>query len=575
MPQNNQVDTQEVNTSLLENTPKVNIRETPVTIEDQQKTDNPVPQPLQQVHVVESPIAAEHSELDTPEKESVPFTPNDEEAKKVQENETKPLDSDVIIDEMVNEINEGTRQPRNFDKMNLCVPCTNDYEKLEKFKEREGNEHRDHLEEFMLDMTSSIQSISEAQRELFSFANALYSEGLTRLGDKTDKLKHSFKGIGDSNAGIPKKFKGQKVVKLSGTEGLVTMTALTGGMRRITLWNSGFTITLRSIPLDILNMFHREANHNDYEYGKQYGAFYYLFSDLTITEFIISTLLPIVICGSSYAHWKDTEKLMSAISIQDFPVIIWAMACMMHPNGTNINFVCAEDDCGHIETKFVDLSKLRLMNTDLINDQMIEHFKQPGWITDEMLDKFRKDCRLDKTIEFDYGEGFNKRYWKIHMKQASLQDYVEAGRDYNTELLKRCSPDDQQEVTSYMTYNYIRQFKAWIRSIEITSGEGDDAQTFIIENDDTVENNRTIYALLEEIQQYYREFANLAREYILDTKISHIAYYFPECPNCKKVPSYGYKGYLPYDPMQNFFTLAVMKLLRAALNREDTSTSQK
>ena len=37
-----------------------------------------------------------------------------------------------------------------------------------------------------------------------------------------------------------------------------------------------------------------------------------------------------------------------------------------------------------------------------------------------------------------------------------------------------------------------------------------------------------------------------------------------ECPKCHKEPATGYQGFIPYDPMRAFFTLALMKLLQGA-----------
>lgn len=477
------------------------------------------------------------------------------------------------------DLESGNRQSRNFEKMPISIPLSNIPELLE-YQKREFVVNQANLSEVIADMTSSIQSINNAQ-SVFTSQFELLTNALKHVTKKSNEknedldrlksLKKSYQGIGDSTAKPLSMYKDKDDVTLSGSDALMIMTSLTGGMRKLTLWHSGFHITLRSLPLNFLNRFYREINHDDYEFGREFGMFYYLYADLVIAKHVVEHLLPYAICGSSYTHWKDTRKLMSVIAFQDFPVILWALGVMMHPRGANVNFVCAEPGCGYIHSEFVDLSKLRLVNTSMINDDMIRHFKDHDVVTDSMLEEYRKNCKLESTpLTLEYGEDMEKQTWTIYPHQPSISEYVDAGNAYMSALRSQVSITDEDAIQYYTLYNGNKVFKPWINKFTLTVPNPDGGKkSFTVENIPGGENDDAINSILDTFQQHAPNFPQLMQDYILDTKLVHICFYFPECPKCHKEPSTGYHGYIPYDPLRAFFTLALMKLLQGA------STEQK
>ena len=77
--------------------------------------------------------------------------------------------------------------------------------------------------------------------------------------------------------------------------------------------------------------------------------------------------------------------------------------------------------------------------------------------------------------------------------------------------------------------------------------------------------------LLDEFQQNVDNFGDLIKDYILSTKITHIAFYYPECPDCHTVPATSYGGFIPYDPMNAFFSLGLTKLVRVASKQQQSN----
>ena len=342
----------------------------------------------------------------------------------------------AAYDEVLKEANaiaSRTTDLTNLDKLGMSVPLSKN-EDLAEYQERTLLDNRNNLEQILPDVTGEIRIISEAMRNntqnLTLLTKAL--ENITKNqqdanGTITDILTSKVRNLCDSYANVFKKFENEDRIVLSGKDGQVALTSLIGGIRRVRLYNSGISVNLRSLSLTTLNNYYREANTEDFEYGKMFGAFYYMYSDIAITKYIIENLFPVLICGSNYRHWKDKDKLLSAISFQDFQTILWAAATMMHPDGVTVNFTCAEPGCGHVTKETVDLSKLRLINSDLINDEMYTLMAKNGPITDEDLIKYQEVSDLKRSINLEYGSGDRKRKWKVNLKQANLYDYLQLG----------------------------------------------------------------------------------------------------------------------------------------------------
>ena len=464
--------------------------------------------------------------------------------------------------------------PINLDKMGLAIPLSKQ-ENTEELQRRLLVENRGpKLEKALADVTSEVRVATNALR--YYTANIeLLKEGIERLGTPEEKLKSKARSLCDSYASVFKKFENEKHVTLSGNEGRVVMNSLIGGIRRIRLYNSGISVNLRSLSLTALNNYYREVNTSDFEYGKMFGAFYYMYSDLSITKYVIENLLPILICGSNYRHWKDTDKLLQTLTFQDFQTILWAASTMMHPEGVTVNFTCGEPGCGHITKELVDLSKLRLINTELINDDMYAIMSKNGLVSDDDIQQFHEKSGLKKSLKFEYRIGDSVRKWTIHLKQANLYDYVKVGDDYMHYLQETVGITSSAEVQSYTQYNYYHVFKPWIESVDLTifNPLSNTEQMYSWTNDSEDPKEDPIMDMLDNFQIYLpSEFGEKMKQYILDTKISHICFYFPRCPKCGKVPQMSYNGFIPYDVMNSFFTLVLMKLLQVSSTRDTQNT---
>lgn len=502
------------------------------------------------------------------------------EAKKaVEQSETDKVDLDAVIKEYQETIqaNNEDRQ-RNLDKIVPAIPLS-EYDNLTKYAERVINESAakgaaalgDQLEDWLSDYHTA-----QGAGEYYSAANEMLKKSIATV--KPEDLVRELPGVAEGNAYLGQKYitasKNGKV--FSGDEAYRIFATLTSGVRKVVLWNSGITLTLKNLPIRMLDQYLEAAAHDDYEYGKEYGGWYYLFSSLALDQHICEKILPNVIIGSNYKDWTDTNKLLSQISLQDYQVILWSLACLMYPTGTTINYVCAEPDCGHVHSEKVDLTKLRLNNKAMINDEMIKHFTENRHVDDAALEKYRASAHLEDSFSIDISDdpGEIKRY-TFFLKQCSIADHLRVGKAYNAELKKTTEITNRDSVLRYITLNQNRNYIPWIKSIRCTLiREGQDPLDINMYNDIAGDNDISIDMMMDEFQQRVPEFTTKLQNYIQRTAISHIAFFFEKCPKCGAKPVISYNGYIPYDMTQAFFTLGRMKLWRISYQQNEQAAGK-
>lgn len=507
----------------------------------------------------------------------------EEDISTTEEVKSELTDTTVDIDAVLAEYKESVKNSdesrlRNVDKMTLAIPLTDADSIVEMSTDvitRAIAKGTSAFAAEMEDLTSDHAHVQQASN-YYSAGNEVLKRCLEKITD-LDSFKNEIPGIREGTATVGRKHRDpnnpHKV--FSGDEAYRIFATLTSGVRRVYLWNSGITLTLRNVKLRELDSYLEMVSDEKYEYGKLYGAWYYLFAGLSIDRHIIEQILPTAIISSNYKDWQDTDKLLSQISLQDYQVILWTLACLMYPTGTNVSYVCGNKNCQHVHTEHVDLGKLKYQRNELINDKMIEHFSK-SIVDDKDLELYRTYLNFDKSIEFDLNNSVaDKVHFKINLKQSSLLDYLNVGKAYNAELNRQADVTNRDSVVRYITYNQNRCYRSWIKSIESTASvDGVTYLEAVVENDSTGNNDKTIDNILDELQQHQNNFNKEIQDYIQSTKITHIAFHFEKCPNCGAEPTTSYHGYIPYDMTQAFFTLGRMKLLKISYQQNEQQDSK-
>ena len=360
---------------------------------------------------------------------------------------------------------------------------------------------------------------------------------------------------------------GNIVEHLSGEDAVRTMAYLSGGGRRVDLPNSGFHITLRNLTLRELNNHYNYVMKEQEEYGKRYGHFYFTYYDLMIKKDIIEHLLPAVITSSNYEGWRSKRKLLNAISLQDYDVILWAMGVMLYPNGYEVSFRCPH--CHTTETAKCDLSKLYLLNSSRINAKMQSFNRDHAGklIDDEALEEFRNLADFKKEISVEA----NGNTWIFEMKQATLADHLATGEDFNNHLKTAIGTDEfSSQIDRYMVYNRIRCYLPWIKSVTCISPvttKDEAGNDVTVDGKLVVSDSDAILGVLDNLRDSDCELEKQFITYITSTKIAIIAYHVDKCGKCDKIVSPETHGFIPFDSSRAFFILTFRYLINDRLRQ--------
>lgn len=501
-------------------------------------------------------------------------------------------DTGVDMDAIINEYKESVKARgnqvsyRNLDKVAPSIPLNSredNYEYSESIlgKVKDAADLSDQYEDF----NSEYRKVRGAD-EFYSEGNDILRKAISHVD--VDKLVSNIEGIREGVAAVASKHldnikNGNNVV--SGPEGYRIFATLTAGVRKVVCYNSGLTLTVHAVPIRIMDEFLEACSSDQYEYGKEYGAWYFIFAGLKIDRHICDRILKYAIIGSNYRDFNSNDgegldKLLNQLSLQDYQVVLWTLVCLMYPMGMPINYVCANHGCGHVHTEKVDLGKLRLNNRDLISDAMIQHFARNKFVTDADLAAYREEVartaeahgvKQSFTIDLPEGDGVVQKY-EIFLKPCSVREHLDAGDEYNARLQESVKISDREEVFKYISHNKNLSYRSWISKIQVTilqDGKDTLEHPIIIENKLDGSNNETIDMILDTFQQRLVDFETPIQNYILDSKISHIAFYFEKCPKCGTAPVLSYKGFIPYDMTQAFFTLGRMKVWKINLAQNE------
>ena len=576
-------------------TPAVSDTHEPPVVEEQSSQSQPVPpQPAQEAvqpqPVPPQPVQPEPAvELIQPKQVSQPqpkLQPKVQQPAAPKKTEAEPVstkmdtdelefesdipkpktDDTVDIENIVNdsEDDDGEVTFRNLDKQALAVPLS-DLQTLAEYFRKIRDANPSLINDQLLDIGSDVRSIMDSIILLGSGGVDDYLEALKKV--KPESLRTNIDGVTDTKAAVKSKFRDTDHITVEGNDAeLVFSAMLSGGVRRFVLWNTGITISLRPLSLNQLHQFFTEINHTDDEYGRNLGAPYYMYSSLVISAYIIEHLLPQAICGSSYVKWNDTDALLNVISYQDYPTIVWALATMLYPDGIPVAYTCTEPDCGQVTREVIDLAKLHKINYDLVTPEMLEYVAKSGdrrrKVLDDDLARYRTLIPVNRKLSYQFGtEGSSKyRKWEFKMKEPSLADWVQVGREFLQEIRRSVSLRSLPEVSNLVAYNYFRIYKPWIESISLTMYSKGKPQTATVVNNGNDGNNNAIQSCLDELRADHRQaIDDLFQGYIHDSLISHICFHLDKCPHCGRTPVMSHHGYIPYDVERSFFILAGMK----------------
>lgn len=516
------------------------------------------------------PVAQESAPVVTPEPQDTepvteyadiaPSIPFDAEVQSNNENENllesvkEESEDKAVADELDNFI-AGTAASSSLS----CGTVDQTKEVLENLfsNQEESKEYEDKLLKYQ-------HAFVNLTRNMEFLANSM-ARAAAATKDVTSVFQPSLDGV--TPTGMPNIFslhKDKKEINLSGRMGYLTMLGALGNIRRVVLWNTGLQLQISAPTMDMLINYQRGLEELSGAYGRAMGLPYYQFANASYIAYTVRELLPKVLVGSNYVESTDWDMLMDHISFQDYSLIMMTLIGLTYPAGVTVNLTCNNPKCNHIEEINCDISKLILIDRHKFTPMAINCLHNSNKLDDEALAKYAKEFNFDRTIKCSYElDNGVKREWSIKLKQCTIGEYVRAAEAYLDEI-KTNKLSTERDVSNYVATTNLRMFKPWIAEIRGTiSDGGTDSRELVLINGNADEyTERTIDLLLNEFQQYYPFIKQQIEDYIVDTKVSHVALYYPKCVKCGNPTTSGYGGYIPYDAQSGFFTLSRLRVLQ-------------
>lgn len=341
--------------------------------------------------------------------------------------------------------------------------------------------------------------------------------------------------------------KSLKGVEVSGDQARMLILASNHNMKRLYLYSSGFNIVIRGPSLGEMNLVYNRLKDDMDEYGRVFGAMFYMYSDVKIKE-ILWDFISNLIVGSNLNKWDKGNRLKNNISFNDYAHILLGVASLMYKEGYDFIHPCTK--CEYITEAKIDLNLLQLTDFSRIPLDALRALSVGSEVTPDDVSRYKKGLSLNTS--FIIGK------YKINRRVPSINEYLESGTTFNDKLAVAIHDINEPEIISqYLKFNYSLIFAPWITSIEILDAESTEVSFRFVERE-------AINIALSEIQNsdHRDEFVKQMNDYIQGSIITNIGYLATPCQCCNEMPSDTVNGFVPFDVQSSFFTILVMRLIQ-------------
>jgi len=367
------------------------------------------------------------------------------------------------------------------------------------------------------------------------------------LGTMTSKANKYIKDDIRLTDAIPISTSNRKGQVVSGKEAMQLVHAKNRNVRSTFLYNSGVFIILRGPSLDELNEYFNAVHDDTYSFGRDFGAYFHMFSDIEIKR-AVTELLKKLVVDCSIKNWKQGNTLLRGLSIKDYNDILWIISTLMYKKGYKHNYTCVKEGCDYTESIDVDLGKIRFVDFDRIPDHCLEFVSSKTKKSLNELAKYRHDLGFETEISI----GSNQ---KAVIQVPTIYDYLEYGDTFIGALMKSIKSDNVNQLHNYIRYNLYKVFIPWIKEIRFYDEDGG--------IDFRINEIAAMSEALDSVQLENEDFGSEITDLIIKNGLTSIAIPFDKCPKCGTVPTYADDGYIAFDPQKYFFGLVATKLAQS------------
>lgn len=273
-------------------------------------------------------------------------------------------------------------------------------------------------------------------------------------------------------------------------------------------------------------------------------------------------------------NYSDIQKkdLKNYILLHDLPILAWAMAACLYPNGFQYERDCIADPtvCQHRDLAILNLEKLLWVDNASLTEKQkaILYEGRPNLHTAEVYRTYHAEHTRVTKRQIDltnYGI-------RLHLKLPTVAEHVSDGLSWidgiNTKIETLLIPSDVDEgeykteiLKQYVGASALRQFSHFVDYIEIQEDESEEYRPIM--------NRQDITKVLETLSGSDEARSFINEEIIKfknDTVIALVGIPTYNCPNCKKPQEDPVNPHMssviPLDVMNVFFTLLTLRIHR-------------
>lgn len=316
--------------------------------------------------------------------------------------------------------------------------------------------------------------------------------------------------------------------------------ALIGGVRKVHFYNSGFWVTVRPPLIRELHTYYTRCGQNAVEYGRIFGQLAYLPADVEIARAGLD-LFKGCIMGSNLENCKLDDTFERNLSVADEDTYLWALASLMFPEGTEIEYICSNENCHHVDRVNIDLSKLRFFDYTRLGAEALKFCHDSARRTEADLIHYRDNIlRTSEIYPLD-------EEWSVKISEPTLYDALKAKSDFVDEMNETLQLSDYSGIDDYISARYFKILSPWVSQVSYTR-RSDGKRVYF--------NDRYgIDKIVDALQLKFDNLPEIVTKHKNATKISYYCYSYTKCPNCGSVPPSEIEGLIPCDMQQSFFTL--------------------
>lgn len=361
-----------------------------------------------------------------------------------------------------------------------------------------------------------------------------------------------------------------------------------GNVSYIPLFHTGIWIRLRTPSTAAIARLDEIITSEKAQYGTQTRGEIFSNENVILRRHVANFILDHVTYSTAPDGW-DKEYLKSIIKVTDLDEMMRGIMQTRYPDGYPFRQPCTANpkECQHVVEGTLDLREIQWTDTSALTDyqkKIMENMKRP--ITQEQLERYQEEFadRRTSRVVLTSGQHDKNNYDEItgevingvviNIETPTLEKDEEYGirwvnvltRDLNETLGEKASAKERREFLAKRTsFNYLRTYAQWIKSIEIYEG----GELFASTTDQ--EELEELFEYISSSFKYVLKFREGVEKHAERCIVHMVGIKNYECPNCGKkheTREGNFHLIVPIDMLSAFFILVRSSVLRS-INMND------